>query len=153
MTALVEWAVFALAVSWAICTNIALRRHYKNSERPALPPNATALVQLTSVVGVVAAGYSPFHLLWLHERLGFGPLYVLFVIGAAIWLFAVGSVPTNWITILAVPLAIGLTAGIYRCRCRAIYGCWRRTTCTPGEFAATIRKMANRRQQKARIRL
>ncbi len=63
--ALVEWAVFALAVIWAICTNIALRQHYRNSDRPALPENATALVQLTSVVGVVAAGYSPFHLLWL----------------------------------------------------------------------------------------
>jgi hypothetical protein len=80
----------------------------------------------------------------MHERLGFGPFYVFFVIGAAIWLFASGTVPANWITILAVPLAIGLTAGIHRC--------WRRATWrTPAEFAATIRKMENSRQRKAGI--
>src|SRR5271165_3247012 len=65
MTAVVEWVVFALAVMWASCTNIALRQQYKNSDRPALPENATAMAQMTSVVVVAAVGYSPLHLLWL----------------------------------------------------------------------------------------
>jgi hypothetical protein len=34
---IVGWAVFGLALSWAICTNIALRQHYKHSDQPALP--------------------------------------------------------------------------------------------------------------------
>jgi hypothetical protein len=80
----------------------------------------------------------------MHERLGFGPYYVLFVVGAAILLFTSGTVPMNWITILAVPLAIGLTAGIYRCWCRAIYRCWGTTWRTPGEFAAAVRKAASK---------
>jgi hypothetical protein len=74
----------------------------------------------------------------MHERLGFGPYYVLFVTGAAIWLLAFGMVPANWITILAVPSAIGLTAVIYRC--------WRRATWrTSEEFAAAVRKAAKGR--------
>jgi hypothetical protein len=74
----------------------------------------------------------------MHERLGFGPYYMLFVIGAALCLFALGTVPANWITILSVPLAIGLTAFIYRC--------WRRATWrTPDEFAAAVRKAAKGR--------
>jgi hypothetical protein len=78
----------------------------------------------------------------MQERLGFGPYYVLFVIGAAISLFALGTVPMNWITILAVPLAIGLTAGVYRGWCRAAYGYWGTTWRTPSEFAAAVRKAA-----------
>jgi len=65
LVALIEWAVLILAVIWAIGTNIALRQYYKNSDAPELLANATAMTQLTSIVGVVAAGYSPFHLLWL----------------------------------------------------------------------------------------
>ena len=61
----VEWTVFALAAVWTICTNIALRAHYANSDQPALPANATAMAQLVSVVIVATAGYSPLHLLWL----------------------------------------------------------------------------------------
>src|SRR5207248_3779151 len=61
----VQWVVLALAASWAICTNIALRQHYKHSDQPALPANATALTQLTGVIAVAVAGCSPFHLLWL----------------------------------------------------------------------------------------
>jgi len=61
----VEWVVFALAAIWTIGTNIALRAHYANSDRPELPANATAMAQLASVIIVAAAGYSPLHLLWL----------------------------------------------------------------------------------------
>jgi hypothetical protein len=101
MTALVEWAVFALALSWTISTNIALRQHYKHSDRPALPANATALVQLTSVVGVVAAGYSPFHLLWLvpiSYLAGFLTLRSR-AAGRLAWLYGyviAYTVPSNW---------------------------------------------------------
>jgi hypothetical protein len=70
-----------------------------------------------------------------HEKLGFGPYYVFFVTGAAIWLFALSTVSANWITIVVVPLVIGLTAVIYRY--------WRRATWrTPDEFVAAIRKAA-----------
>ena len=65
MVAVGGWTVFALAVSWALCTNIASRQHYKDSDQPALPANTTALTQLTSVVVVAAVGCSQFHLLWL----------------------------------------------------------------------------------------
>ena len=65
MADFVAWTVFALSVIWAICTNIALRQHYKDSDQPALPANTTALTQLTSVVVVAAVGCSQFHLLWL----------------------------------------------------------------------------------------
>jgi hypothetical protein len=58
----IGWAVFALALSWAICTTIALRQHYKHSKQPELPANATGLTQLTGVVAVAVAGYSAFHL-------------------------------------------------------------------------------------------
>jgi hypothetical protein len=37
MVQVIGWAVLALAASWAICTNIALRQHYKHSDQPALP--------------------------------------------------------------------------------------------------------------------
>ena len=57
--------VFALAASWVICTNFALRQHYKLSDQPTLPANVTASTQLSGVVAVILAGYSPFHLLWL----------------------------------------------------------------------------------------
>ena len=54
----VQWVVLALAAIWAICTNIALRQHYKHSDQPTLPANATALTQLTGVVAVAVAGWS-----------------------------------------------------------------------------------------------
>ena len=50
---LAQWTVFALAASWAICTNFALRQHYKHSDQPTLPANATALTQLSGVVTVI----------------------------------------------------------------------------------------------------
>ena len=62
MAGFVGWTVFALSVIWAICTNIALRQHYKDRDRPALPANATAMTQLIGVVVVAAVGCSPFHL-------------------------------------------------------------------------------------------
>jgi len=72
----------------------------------------------------------------MHESMGFGPYYVFCVIGAAICLFASGAMPTNWITISAVPLTIALTAVLYRS--------WRRLVAprTPGEFVAAVRKAA-----------
>ena len=63
MVQIIGWVVLAPAVSWAICTNFALRQHYKHSDQPELPAIATALTQLTGIVAV--AGCSPFHLLWL----------------------------------------------------------------------------------------
>jgi hypothetical protein len=80
----------------------------------------------------------------MHERLGFGPYYVLVMIGVATLLFALGTAPMNWITILAVPLAIGLRGGIYRCWCRAIYGYWGTTWRTSDDFAAAVRKAAGK---------
>jgi hypothetical protein len=59
-----KWAVFALCLMWTISTNIALRQHYKKSDEPMLPANATAMTPLMSVVVVTVVGYSPFHLLW-----------------------------------------------------------------------------------------
>src|ERR1700730_7866597 len=61
----IEWVVFAVGLIWTISTNIALRQHYRNSDEPTLPANATAMTQLTSVVLIATAGYSPFHLVWL----------------------------------------------------------------------------------------
>jgi hypothetical protein len=58
MVTVVQWTAFALAVSWAICTNIALRQHYKKSNRPALPANATALAQLMNIVVIAAEALS-----------------------------------------------------------------------------------------------
>jgi hypothetical protein len=80
----------------------------------------------------------------MQERLGFGPYYVLVVMGTATLLFALGTVPMTWITILAVPSAIGLTAGIYRCWCRTIYGYWGTTWRTPDDFVAAVRKAARK---------
>jgi len=68
----------------------------------------------------------------------------MWVIGAVTLLFALGTVSMNWIKILDVPLAIGLTAGIYRCWCRVIYGYWGTTWRTPGDFAAAARKLARK---------
>jgi hypothetical protein len=101
MTALVEWTVFALALSWALCTNVALRQHYKNSDRPALPENATAMAQLTSIVVVAAAGYSPLHLLWLlpiSYLTGFVALEIR-IVGRVAWLYGyviAYTIPSNW---------------------------------------------------------
>jgi hypothetical protein len=96
----VAWTVFALAVSWAICTNIALRQHYKSSDRPALPENATALVQLVSVVAVAAVGYSPFHLLWLLPASYLTGFFALRsrIVGRVAWLYGyvVAAIPSNW---------------------------------------------------------
>jgi hypothetical protein len=98
---LAEWAVFVLALIWAIFTNIALRQHYKNSDAPTLPANATAMTQLTSVVVVAAAGYSPFHLLWLlpiSYITGFLALRSR-AFGRLAWLYGYAiayTVPSNW---------------------------------------------------------
>jgi hypothetical protein len=39
----VEWVILALALIWVVCINIALRQRYKDSDRPTLPTNATAV--------------------------------------------------------------------------------------------------------------
>jgi hypothetical protein len=101
MRALVEWAVFALAASWAISSNVALRQHYKSSHRPALPANTTGLAQLTSVVVVAAVGYSPFHLLWLlpiSYLTGFFALRSR-IVGRLAWFYGyiiAYTIPSNW---------------------------------------------------------
>ena len=59
MAKVIGLAVFALALSVTICTNIALRQHYKHSNLPEFPANATALTQLTGVVAVAVAGPTP----------------------------------------------------------------------------------------------
>lgn len=97
----VEWTVFALAAIWTICTNIALRAHYANSDRPALPANATAMAQLASVVIVTIYGYSPLQLLWLlpiSYLTGFFALRVR-ILGRVAWLYGyliAYTVPANW---------------------------------------------------------
>ena len=101
MMGLVEWAVFALAVSWAICTNIALRQHYKTSDRPALPANATALVQLASLVVVAVVGYSAFHLVWLVPISYLAGFFALRsrIVGRLAWAhgYAIAyTIPSNW---------------------------------------------------------
>jgi hypothetical protein len=101
VTALVQWAVFALAAIWAIFTNIALRQHYKNSDRPALPANATAMTQAVSVVTVTALGCSLFHLLWLlpiSYFTGFLALRVR-IVGRLAWVYGyliANTIPSNW---------------------------------------------------------
>jgi hypothetical protein len=101
MAGCVGWTVFALSVIWAICTNIALRQHYKDSDQPALPANAIALTQLTSVVVVVAVGCSPFHLLWLLPMsylTGFVALRSR-IIARLAWLYGyvvAYTIPSNW---------------------------------------------------------
>src|SRR5215471_16088213 len=101
MVQVIGWAVLALAASWAICTNIALRQHYKDSDQPALPANATALTQLTSVIVVAAVGCSPFHLLWLLPMsylTGFVALRSRIVARLA-WLYGyvvAYTIPSNW---------------------------------------------------------
>jgi hypothetical protein len=101
MTAFVEWAIFALALIWAVCTSIALRQHYKDSDHPSLPANATALTQLTSVVVVAAVGCSPFHLLWLlpiSYLTGFVALRSR-IVGRLAWLYGyviAYTIPSNW---------------------------------------------------------
>jgi hypothetical protein len=101
MVAVDAWTVFALAVSWALCTNIALRQHYKNSDRPAVPENATALAQLVSVVVIPAVGYSPFHLLWLLPASYLSGFFALRsrIVGRVAWLYGyvvAYTIPANW---------------------------------------------------------
>jgi|SRR5262249_36878087 len=101
MVQVIGWAVLALAASWAICTNIALRQHYKHSDEPALPANATALTQLTGVVAVAFAGYSPFHLLWLLPVSYFTGFLALRsrIVGRFAWLYGyvvAYTIPSNW---------------------------------------------------------
>jgi len=101
MKVLVECAVFALSLIWTISTNIALRQHYKNSDEPASPANATAMTQATSIVVVTAFGYSPLHLLWLlpiSYLTGFLALRSR-VFGRLAWLYGyviAYTVPSNW---------------------------------------------------------
>jgi len=101
MAGFVGWAVFALSVIWAICTNIALRQHYKDSDQPTLPANATAMTQLIGVVVVAAVGCSPFHLLWVlpvSYLTGFFALRSR-IVGRAAWLYGyvvAYTIPSNW---------------------------------------------------------
>jgi hypothetical protein len=101
MVQVIGWAVLALAASWAICTNFALRQHYKHSDQPTLPANATALTQLTGVAAVAAAGYSPFHLLWLLPASYFAGFLTLRsrIIGRLAWVYGyvvAYTIPSNW---------------------------------------------------------
>jgi hypothetical protein len=101
MVQVIGWAVFALALSWVICTNIALREHYKHSNQPDLPANATALTQLISIAAVTVAGYSPFHLLWLLPISYFTGLFALEsrIAGRLAWLYGyvvAYTIPSNW---------------------------------------------------------
>jgi hypothetical protein len=98
---LAQWTVFALAASWAICTNFALRQHYKHIDQPTLPANATALTQLSGVVAVILAGCSPFHLLWLLPVSYFTGFLALRsrIIGRLAWLYGyvvAYTIPSNW---------------------------------------------------------
>jgi hypothetical protein len=98
---LAQWAVFALAASWAICTNFALRQHYKHSDQPTLPANATALTQLAGVVAVTVAGCSPFHVLWLLPMSYFTGFLALRsrIVGRLAWLYGyviAYTIPSNW---------------------------------------------------------
>jgi hypothetical protein len=95
------WTVFALSVIWVICTNIALRQHYKDSDRPALPANATAMTQLIGVVVVAAVGCSPFHLLWVLPASYLTGFFALRskIVGRAAWLYGyvvAYTIPSNW---------------------------------------------------------
>ena len=97
----IGWAILALAASWAICTNFALRQHYKHSDRPTLPANATALTQLTGVVAVAVVGYSPFHLLWVFPASYFTGFFALRsrIIGRLAWFYGyvvAYTIPSNW---------------------------------------------------------
>jgi len=110
VTTFVQWVVFAVAASCAICTTIALRQHYKHSKQPELPANAIALTQLTSVVAVAAAGYSPFHLLWLLPVSYFAGFFTLRsrVFCRLAWLYGyvvTYTIPSNWISSMAVDRA------------------------------------------------
>lgn len=96
-----EWIVFALCAIWTISTNIALRQHYKSSDQPTLPANSTAMTQMFGVVVIAAAGYSPFHLLWILSiayLTGFIALRSKFF-GRIVWLYGYAiayTVPSNW---------------------------------------------------------
>jgi len=99
-------AVFALALSVTICTNIALRQHYKHSNQPEFPANAIALTQLTGVVAVAVAGYSPFHLLWLFPLSYFTGFFTLRsrVFCRLAWLYGyvvAYTIPSNWVSSMA----------------------------------------------------
>jgi hypothetical protein len=95
-----EWIVFAPYLVWAISTNVALRQHYKHVGKPALPANATAMTQLTSIAVVAIVGYPPFHLLWLlaiSHLTGFFALRSRFF-GHLAWLYGYAvayTVPSN----------------------------------------------------------
>src|SRR5437660_12422565 len=101
MKVFAEWAVFALSVIWTISTNIALRQHYITSDEPVLPANATAMMQVTSIVVVATFGYSPLHLLWLlpiSYLAGFVALRSR-AFGRLAWFYGYAvayTVPSNW---------------------------------------------------------
>ena len=101
MKIIVEWAVFALSSIWIISTNIALRQHYRNSDQPALPANATAMTQAMSIIVVAAFGYTPLHLIWLlpiSYLTGFLALRSR-IFGRLAWLYGYAiayTVPSNW---------------------------------------------------------
>jgi hypothetical protein len=106
----IGWAVFALALSVTICTNIALRQHYKHSNQPELPANATAVTQLTGVVAVAVAGYSPFHPLWLFPVSYFTGFFALRsrIFCRLAWLYGyviAYTIPSKWVSSTALDRA------------------------------------------------
>jgi hypothetical protein len=96
-----EWAVFICGAIWTLSTNVALRKHYKNSDQPTLPANSTAMTQLIGVAVIAMAGYSPFHLVWILPiayLVGFIALRSRFV-GRIAWLYGyvvAYTISSNW---------------------------------------------------------
>jgi ABC-type xylose transport system permease subunit len=96
-----EWIVFAIALLWAIMTNISVRQHYMTSDEPSLPANAIAMTQMVIIVIIAVFHYSPLHLLWLFLLsyvMGFIALRVR-IIGRLAWLYGyliAYTIRSNW---------------------------------------------------------
>jgi hypothetical protein len=60
-----EWAVLVLGAIWALMTNYTVINYYRHNTQPAIPATTFAMVQTLSVIGVLLAHYSSFHLFWL----------------------------------------------------------------------------------------
>ena len=97
----IEWSVFVLCVIWTTMTNVALRQHYKSSDEPQLPANATAMAQLIGVLAIAAFGNSPFHLIWVLPASYLAGLVALRsrIVGRVARLYGyviAYTVPSNW---------------------------------------------------------
>ena len=96
-----RWAVLAIGILWALCTNLTVRNHYKTSSMPMLPANTSALFQTLSVICVIVLHRSPFHILWLFPLsyvAGFLALRSK-VLALLPWLYGYAlsyTIPSNW---------------------------------------------------------